>query len=137
MGTVSAVFSLVCAYYAFKSNIDLQSENAVDRNNPFSTPFTLSNEGWFPVTNVICTFGLIRAEYEPKIEFKNVSMAPYAQIDTLNSGHKTTIFMSDYLRDTHNGIRVQHQLEGMEVACSVTIKYLLAMEKKVFWFRCI
>ena len=92
-----------------------------------------------PITNVIWTFGLIRAEYESKIELKYVSMAPYAQIDTLNSGQKTTIFMSDYLRDdVHTGIRVQpNQFEGMEVGCSVTFKYLFATEKKIFRFRCI
>jgi hypothetical protein len=92
VSVVVTVSSLFCTYYAFNSNIDLQSENAVDRSDPFSTPFTLNNEGWLPIKNVGWTFSLIRAGYERKIEFKNISVLQNTQIAELNSGQKNDHF---------------------------------------------
>jgi hypothetical protein len=136
--------TLVGGYYGFKSKIDVSCGNPIDRSNPYSTPFTLSNEGVLAVYNVYWTVDLISVDFGlPNIQIDDNRFGKNEKISPLNPGQKTTMFLSGSYSKVGSDYGDLAKVEGvpirkMDVICSVSYQNILGLvEKQDFRFVCI
>jgi hypothetical protein len=132
-----AILFTLAGGYAFKSKIDISSGTLLDRTNPYSTPFILTNSGLFPLYNIEWAVELLDVDYGVPNSFAyKITFSSSQRISSFDAGQKTTNFISaEVLEVRING--KPPPIRKMEVICSVSYQNVIRQqEKQSFRFLC-
>jgi hypothetical protein len=94
LGVILGVLSVLHSYGA---RISVFPYSTLVPNDPFATPFIISNDGLLPVYNVQVTENLIYVEDAHGMRATNVQMGGIGNLGSLSSGRKTAISHYRYL----------------------------------------
>jgi hypothetical protein len=64
IGFVAAILGIVSGYYGLEQRISVSQGEPLDEQDPFSTPFIISNDGPLPIENIRYTCGIGHTSYK-------------------------------------------------------------------------
>ncbi|SRR5258708_3122328 len=143
LGFLATVLTLVGAWYAFKSKLEISYGTPTDRRDPYSTPFTLTNSGLLPLYDIKWEINLVDVEYENHGRIQDSAVGTYQKIPSLDPGQKTTIFLTGPYPlggiDQRVPIRVaKSQIKRAELVCSLSYRDVLRLsETQDYRFLCV
>jgi hypothetical protein len=117
---------LVGGWYGLQTKIDINPEQLTDVKDPYSVPFTLVNNGSFPVYDIRWSVNWENGDYGmPNIKFEDNTTMPVGNIPSLNPSQKTAVFlMGPYSKVGANSYftRVDGaKIKKMEVVCAMPV----------------
>lgn len=140
LGFLGTIVTLFGGWYAFKSNIDIIYGALLDRNNPYSTPFTLSNRGLLSLHNIDWEVELVDVDYmPPNVTIQKFTVRNTQKIPFLDPGQTTTRFIPvPGPTGPVDLTALSAQIRTMEIVCSVSYQDILSLrEKRSFRFLCV
>jgi len=139
IGALVTVVTLVCAWYAFQSKIEISYGALLDGSNPYSTPFTLTNNGLLPLYNINWRVDLIDVDYGIHSKIHDNSVSHVQEISPLDPGKKTTMFIAGpYSTNIPMVVVDGTKLQKMKLLFSVNYQNFFKLsEKQNFRFVCI
>lgn len=142
LGVAGTIVTLVLGYYAFKSKFEISYGTPSDRSDPYSTPFTLTNNGLLPLYDITWEINLVDVVYENSWRIQDCGVGGFEEIPSLAPGQKTAIFLTGPYPlggiDQRVPFHVTHQLKRAELVCSLSCRNVLRLqEKHDYRFLCI